>query len=757
MNLLSEHNRILRVGEGGSQEYFPGPNINITDHVISGKYWDNEINSAISSTSGDIVNEAFNQSTAWTEEQGYLTAHQDVSNLPYVQNSALGYNGSLISSISGDGFFAESANNSYHADDADHATYADSATHADSADFVATANFANSASSALNAEVANVAYTALTAQFLDGGWELDVDGFITAYNNSAFAGAGGGGRYEGIEPIVVNNEEMRISAKSALLGVQDPLYFVEDSETATVIGIHDSAFPTFEGTPDGKISAINGSALNADPVVDYSAGNNIDITDYVISVTGSVPSADRADYAVSATSSHFSHSAIEAGSANYATESNHTHSADSATYDSLGRKIVDTYLTAHQELPDWTPTIQNASGNAYNSAVNWVVDQHYLTAVTGDNTPYSAGANIDITDHVVSGKDWTSEIQEASANAAGQIPDVTNLDYVQNSALNIANGSITSISSYNVGHPQVPVTGSGSVTISKPNGTVIIHGKEYDADISAASSYAYEQATAQIPDVSNLPYVQNTALESNGILISAISGSGLYATSADNAFEADHAYEADYVLSGWEYDDEDRISAYRGSAFAGQGGGQGVEYTGIAPIVVNNIEHKISAQSAVLGVQEPLYFVEDSETATIIGISGMPTVEGVMYESALGLSDGYITGYSGSAFSAERASYATSATSANGAISAQSANYVVSGWEISDGNITGYNGTAFPAGKTYTGISPVIVDNSLNTIAVSGYGLSGINLNIWKDDVNHVIVISASQGGASINYTTGSI
>jgi hypothetical protein len=97
----------------------------------------------------------------------------------------------------------------------------------------------------LNAEVANVSYTALTANFLDGGWEHDEDGFITAYNNSAFAGCGGGGRYEGIEPIVVNNEEMRISAKSAVLGVQDPLYFVEDSQTATVIGIHDSAFPTF--------------------------------------------------------------------------------------------------------------------------------------------------------------------------------------------------------------------------------------------------------------------------------------------------------------------------------------------------------------------------------------------------------------------------------------------------------------------------------------------------------------------------------
>jgi len=610
MNLLSEHNRILRVGEGGSQEYFPGPNINITDHVISGKYWDNEINSAISSTSGDIVNEAFNQSTAWTEEQNYLTAHQDVSNLPYVQNSALGYNGNLISSISGDGFFAESANNSYHADNADHATYADSATHADSADFVATANFANSASSALNAEIANVAYTALTAQFIDGGWEHDNSGNITAYNNSAFVGANGG-QYEGIEPIVVNNEEMKISAKSALLGVQDPLYFVEDSETATVIGIHDSAFPTFEGTEDGKISAINGSALNADPVVDYSAGNNIDITDHVISVTGSVPSADRANYAVSATSSHFSHSAIEAGSANYATESNHTHSADSATYDSLGRKIVDTYLTAHQELPDWTPTIQNASGNAYNSAVNWVVDQHYLTAVTGDNTPYTAGANIDITDHVVSGKDWTSEIQAASSYAYDQ--------------------ATTQIPA------QKDVKAGANISVSTASTAYTISGKDWNTEIAAASSYAYEQSTGTIPDVTNLDYVQNSALNITNGSITSIS-----------SYNVGHPQVPVSGESGVYLTKRDG-TVYIGYSGTG-GGGQGVEYTGIAPIVVNNVEHKISAQSAVLGVQEPLYFVEDSVSATIIGISGLPEGQDIMYESALGLSAGTITSYNNSAF-----------------------------------------------------------------------------------------------------------
>lgn len=554
MNLLSEHNRILRVGEGGTEVYLPGDNINITDHVISGKYWDNEINSAISSASGYIVNEAFKQSTAWNEGQGYLTAHQDVSNLPYVQNSALDYNGNLVSSISGKGLFAESAKNSNHAE---------SATHAGS---VESANFANSA---LKSESANFANSAWRAVFVDGGWEHDSRGNITAYNNSAFVGSNGR-KYTGILPIVVNNEEMKISAKSASLGVQAPLYFVEDSESATVIGIDSGAFPTFEGTTDGKISAINGSAINATPAVDYSAGDNIDISNHVISVTG-----------LDILSSNIvNQTKAEITSVNYAVTANIANSAHSATYDSLGRKIVDTYLTAHQ---DWTNTIQNASGNAYNSAVNWVVNQNYLTAVTGDNTPYSAGANIDITEHVVSSKDWTSEIQAASSYAYDQ--------------------ATTQIPA------QKDVKAGANVYVSTASTAYTISSKDWNTEIAAASSYAYEQSTGTIPDVTNLDYVQNSALNiANGSITSIssynvghtqvpVSGeSGVYLTKRDG-------------------------TVYIGYSGAG-GGGQAVDYTGIAPIVVNNEEHKISAQSAMLGVQSPLYFVEDSESATVIGFSG---------------------------------------------------------------------------------------------------------------------------------------
>ena len=78
----------------------------------------------------------------------------------------------------------------------------------------------------------------------------------------------------------------------------------------------------------------------------------------------------------------------------------------------------------------------------------------------------------------------------------------------------------------------------------------------------------------------------------------------------------------------------------------------GKVYEGIDPIVVNNTEDKISANHVPLGVQDPLYFVQDDEEGCIIGFSGQTIPEGVMSESALGFENNKITGYNGSAFSA---------------------------------------------------------------------------------------------------------
>lgn len=48
----------------------------------------------------------------------------------------------------------------------------------------------------------------------------------------------------------------------------------------------------------------------------------------------------------------------------------------------------------------------------------------------------------------------------------------------------------------------------------------------------------------------------------------------------------------------------------------------GKVYNGVNPIVVNNEENLISANSAPIGVQEPLYFVQDDDEAVVIGLSG---------------------------------------------------------------------------------------------------------------------------------------
>ena len=49
--------------------------------------------------------------------------------------------------------------------------------------------------------------------------------------------------YNGIDPIVVNNETREISANHKPLGVESPLTFVQDDEEATIIGFDSSALP----------------------------------------------------------------------------------------------------------------------------------------------------------------------------------------------------------------------------------------------------------------------------------------------------------------------------------------------------------------------------------------------------------------------------------------------------------------------------------------------------------------------------------
>lgn len=118
-----------------------------------------------------------------------------------------------------------------------------------------------------------------------------------------------------------NVREYTVNTRNKLLDVQSPLYFVENSQSATIIGIKGSAsgYVTkdyVDSVVSGKLDTSAFSAVSGDFLTDkfeyddnfnitgydgsafasngqtYSAGTNIDITDNVISVTGLPTSSD---------------------------------------------------------------------------------------------------------------------------------------------------------------------------------------------------------------------------------------------------------------------------------------------------------------------------------------------------------------------------------------------------------------------------------------------------------------------------------
>lgn len=115
----------------------------------------------------------------------------------------------------------------------------------------------------------------------------------------------------------------------------------------------------------------------------------------------------------------------------------------------------------------------------------------------------------------------------------------------------------------------------------------------------------------------------------------------------------------------------------------------GKTYHGIEPIVVNNQENKISARNIPLGVQSPLYFAEDSESACIIAMSGE-------YQP--------VTGMSGYATTGDLVDLATSVSETYQPKGDYATHDDLSGFmeesklETADGKITGYDGTAFAGG-----------------------------------------------------------
>lgn len=195
-------------------------------------------------------------------------------------------------------------------------------------------------------------------------------------------------------------------------------------------------------------------------------------------------------------------------------------------------KITDNEISGK----DWSDEISDASANAVNEAINNITAVSFANSASAVTTSagwdvqeYSAGASIDITNHVISGKDWSDEIAAAAGGiTAVQSALTANFAFSSNSATYDSDGNVitaTYLSSIPAGYvssvnnltPSIvsgkieghelkisginstvtyDVKAGSNINVATAGNTFTVSGKSWSNDITAASSYAYNQATA---------------------------------------------------------------------------------------------------------------------------------------------------------------------------------------------------------------------------------------------------------------------
>lgn len=561
--------------------------------------------------------------------------------------------------------------------------------------------------------------------------------------------------YTGIDPVNVDNVNDTISVSHVGLGLQDPLYFVEDSETACIIGC--SAQTEIPSATSGKWedaadTVIANSAQWGEDTT-YEAGSYVDITDNTISVTGLQPSGDYADStaldtkldttAFSDVSGSFLQSADLEG---YATESFVNSAVDSAVSGKLDSATYaaqsgDFYLTSN---PDGYITgvpssyLQNSDLTIVD---NKITEISGIELSAGDEFPQSA----------------TEAIEVVTANS-GDWNDVT---------------------------AKLDKTDSGNFYPMEGNPSGFLTTEtDWTDTITAASSYAYEQATAAIP----------TGLATTGDL-QAVSGeiTGLIPTDLFTKASADTLYQpiGNYQTAGDYLTTSDSANFYttaNESGFATTAQLQAVsgDITGLIP---TDLFTKASADTLYYPLEgNPSGFIttETDWTDTITAASAnayelataqIPT--GIATTGDLQAVSGEITAmiptdlftkasadtlYQPIGNYQTAGDYLTTADSAEFYTTGNPSGFLTehqslpesANWNSTYNTVHDNSASWTGAGSVeYMGIDPIVVNNTVHQISANTWALAiGDGLSAVEDDVNRQTIISVT---GSISVETGSI
>ena len=443
--------------------------------------------------------------------------------------------------------------------------------------------------------------------------------------------------YSGIAPINVDNQEHTISLEPSALSSK----------------LDTSAFDEWTATHSAG--------------QEYSAGEGIDITDHVISVTGQLTgdyltkaSADTlyqpiGDYLTTADSGNFypmegnpsgfltgvdltdyykkNETSSKEEIANALTAIDNTisgltgefqekgdyYSASNPSGFITGVDLSNYYekneTSSKQEIGDVITEINNnitnlsgkyyplnSNPSGYLTAHQDITDKLDVTAftaytATAQGTEYSAGDNINITNHVISGKDWSSEIASATTGK---------LD----------------TSAFNSGD-FYPMTGNPSGFLTGVDLSEYQKIEDMSSYQPVGDYYSASNPSGFITGVDLTPYQEKTgmtAYQPVGDYYSASNPSG-FITGVDlsdyyKKNETSSKEEISAALTGKL--DESAFTAYTATAV------QGIEYTGISPIDVNNTTHEISADVWTLSGASGIEILEDAENkVTTLRVSSL--------------------------------------------------------------------------------------------------------------------------------------
>ena len=492
--LLSRDTVLLRGGGRTNIEYSAGPNINITDDVISGRDWTNAINEAVESAISGIptpveysagpnidITDHVVSGKDWTEDidSHIASATSGLATSADVYSAVTAISGDVVPWITGTKEItthylqwgeALTAFSSYdlsgtknHHIHMKGVAYVMPNVNELTSGFLPLSAFNNFVSSYTN--TVNDLYTVkLPWNAVQGD---SATSSITGIGGSALSGMGGGGgscpwisggkdygsateqlQFGSVIPVfsswgLSGDHNHYIWMKGAYIRLPDIEPYLSSyldlssfsSYTAStynwlssVNALANSAYTTAVNNYHNKLDISAWSAFTAAAdTTEYSAGNGIDITNHVISFTGSegheysagdninitdnvISGKDWTNGIASAVSSVSSFLNTEKLDTSSFTSYTASHSGDDNQAYSAGQNInVTNHVISGK---DWTNEINGATSGKVNESTFTA----YTAAHSGDdNQAYSAGSNINITNHVVSGKSWQNEINAATS------------------------------------------------------------------------------------------------------------------------------------------------------------------------------------------------------------------------------------------------------------------------------------------------------------------------------------------------------